>query len=230
MTFSELLLIITGIAATIGAYLLARYVQARFPWIHPILISAGLLIAIIVAADIPLEAYSAGGEWLSMLLGPATVALGVPIYKHREQIAKQFKPIMISIICGSVIGIVSVALILWLLTDVQEIILSMLPKSVSSPISIEISKVLNGIPELAAVFSVCTGLFGSVFGITILQKFGFQDDMSIGLAMGTAAHGIGTARCLANSEEQGSFSGLAMGLAGVITSILFVPIYMWLIP
>lgn len=210
-----------GIVMTILAYLFARWLHRRVSWLHPILSSAGVLIGILLITGIPLETYKGGADMLSVVLGPATVALGVPIYKQRELIKKNFKSIMASITCGSVFGIASVAGIMSLLSSDRSMMKSMLSKSVSSPIAVEIAKTIGAVPELAAVFTVLTGLVGAIGGIAFLRRAGIADDISIGIAMGTSAHGFGTARALSESERQGSFSGLAMGLTGVITSILF---------
>jgi predicted murein hydrolase (TIGR00659 family) len=171
--------------------------------------------------------YKAGGDLLTLLLGPATVALGVPLYKNARLIKKHLRGIFLAVIIGSVVGIVSTAALVGFLGGSREILLSMLPKSVSSPIAVEISRELGGLPELTAVLTVLTGLFGSMFGTSILRWFRLSGDIAIGIAIGTAAHGIGTARLLKDSQIQGGMSGLAMGLAGIVTSILFIPIYLW---
>ncbi|EPY13169.1 MULTISPECIES: LrgB family protein [Paenibacillus] len=217
-----------GIAATIVVYALSRVLHVRFKWMHPILFCSAVLIGFLVIGNIPLQDYKNGADILALILGPATIALGVPIYKYRELVKKQFAAICLSITCGSIVGIVSVAAIMMSLDGAREVMLSMLPKSVSSPIAVEISKSLGAMPELSAVFTVFTGVVGALFGTTFLRMTGIRGEVPLGIAMGTAAHGFGTAKSLADSEKQGTFSGLAMGLAGLITSILFTPIYMFL--
>ena len=165
---------------------------------------------------------------LTLLLGPATVALGVPLYKYKELIRRNLARVLISVLAGSITGIAASAAIVGLLGGSQSIILSMLPKSVSSAISIEIAARLGAIPELTAVLTTLTGLLGSMFGTRILNWFRIRDDISIGIAIGTAAHGIGTAKVFKDSEQQGGFAGLSMGICGIMTPILFIPIYMWL--
>ncbi|MCM3341089.1 LrgB family protein [Paenibacillus sp. MER TA 81-3] len=216
-----------GIAATIVVYAVSRILHVRFKWMHPILFCSIVLIGFLTIANVPLDHYKVGADILSLVLGPATIALGVPIYKYRHLIKKQFKAICLSITCGSLVGIVSVAAIMLSLDGAREVVLSMLPKSVSSPIAVEISKSLGAMPELSAVFTVFTGVVGSLLGTAFLRMTGIRDEVSLGIALGTAAHGFGTAKSLADSEKQGTFSGLAMGLAGLITSILFTPIYMF---
>jgi predicted murein hydrolase (TIGR00659 family) len=218
---------IFGVAVSVMAYSGAQLIQRRWKWLHPLFVCSGFIILILLLFHIPYEAYKVGGDMLTVLLGPATVALGVPLYKNAGFIKQRIAGIFIAVTVGSAAGIASAAALVGFLGGSREILLSMMPKSVSSPIAIEISRHLGGLPELTAVLTVLTGLFGSMFGTTILRWFGMKDGVSIGIAIGTAAHGIGTARLLKDSEIQGSMSGFAMGLAGIITSILFIPIYWW---
>jgi predicted murein hydrolase (TIGR00659 family) len=216
-----------GIAISVLAYTGAQLVHQRFRRLHPLFLCAGFIIIILLCFHIPYESYKVGGDILTLLLGPATVALGVPLYKNAGLIKKHITGILTAVVIGSVAGITSAAAIVGLLGGSHEIMLSMMPKSVSSPIAIEISRQLGGLPELTAVLTVLTGLFGSMFGKSILRWFGMKDGVSIGIAIGTAAHGIGTAKLLKDSEIQGSMGGFAMGLAGIVTSLLFIPIYVW---
>ncbi|WP_088548476.1 LrgB family protein [Paenibacillus aquistagni] len=217
-----------GVATTIIVYFAAKAIHRKVSWLHPIIVCAAVLMSMLLIGGIPLEDYKAGADLLSLFLGPATIALGVPIYKHREHIKDNFKAVMLSITCGSIVGVGSVAAIMFIFSGAHEIAMSMLPKSVSSPIAVEIAKSLGAVPELAAVFTVFTGLVGALAGTAFLRKVGIKDEVSLGLALGTAAHGFGTAKCLSDSEKQGSFSGLAMGLMGVITSVLFAVMFVFM--
>jgi predicted murein hydrolase (TIGR00659 family) len=218
---------IFGVAISVMTYTVSQLLHQRWRWMHPLFVCAGLIILILTSFHIPYEVYKAGGDLLTLLLGPATVALGVPLYKNARLIKKHLGGILVAVIVGSVVGIASTAALVGFLGGSREIMLSMMPKSVSSPIAIEISRELGGLPELTAVLTVLTGLFGSMFGTSILRWFRLTDDIAIGIAIGTAAHGIGTAKLLKDSQIQGGMSGFAMGLAGIITSILFIPIYLW---
>ncbi|MFX3635674.1 MAG: LrgB family protein [Candidatus Pristimantibacillus sp.] len=218
---------IFGIALSIMAYTGAQYIHQRWRWLHPLFTCSGFIIVILLSFHIPYEAYQKGADILTLLLGPATVALGVPLYKNAALIKKHITGILVSVIVGSIASIATAAALVAFLGGSREIMLSMLPKSVSSPIAIEISRQLGGLPELTAVLTVLTGLFGSMFGVKLLKLVGLKDDLSIGISIGTAAHGIGTARLIKDSETQGSLSGFAMGAAGIITSLLFIPIYWW---
>jgi predicted murein hydrolase (TIGR00659 family) len=218
---------IFGVTLSVMAYSGALLLQLRWKWLHPLFVCSGFIIMILLLFHIPYEAYKKGGDMLTILLGPATVALGVPLYKNARLIKRHAAGIFIAITVGSAAGIASAAALVGFLGGSREIMLSMMPKSVSSPIAIEISRHLGGLPDLTAVVTVLTGLFGSMFGTMILRWFGLKDAVTIGIAIGTAAHGIGTAKLIKESEIQGGMSGFAMGLAGIITSILFVPIYLW---
>ncbi|MEW9701823.1 LrgB family protein [Paenibacillus sp. SI8] len=219
---------IFGLSLCVLSYAFANVIYQRWRFMHPLFVCTGLIILILIPLRIPYEDFKQGADVLTLLLGPATVALGVPLYKYRDLIRSNLKRVMVSVLAGSMTGIVSSAAIVGLLGGSQSIILSMLPKSVSSPISIEIATRLGAIPELTAVLTTMTGLFGSMFGTRLLNWLKITDDISIGIALGTAAHGIGTAKVVKDSEQQGGFAGLSMALCGIMTSILFIPIYIWL--
>lgn len=190
-----------GIVISIAAYLMALRINKRVRWLHPLFVCAGSIITVLIIYDIPYEAYQAGGDVIAFWLGPATVALGVPLYKHRMIIRKHALAILSGVTIGSVVGILSVGLLIWLMGGSKELIVSMMPKSTTSPIAIEISRQLGGIPELSAVFAVITGLIGSMIGTGLLRICGIRGDVSI---------------------------GIAMGLAGIAASVLFIPLYIFL--
>jgi predicted murein hydrolase (TIGR00659 family) len=216
-----------GVTLSVVAYTLGIQLSQKYPWIHPLFVSSLSIILFLLVAHIPYETYKIGGDWLSFLLGPATVALGVPLYKYRSLIKKQLSAILTGVVLGSLTGILSAGSFIWLLGGSKQLIFTMLPKSVSSPIAIELSKLVGGIPELSAVLTVLTGLIGSMLGRSFLQRLGIHETWVIGIATGTAAHGIGTAKLMYSSELEGSYSAFAMALAGIVTSIFFIPIVWW---
>lgn len=216
-----------GVAITVLFYVAALSLQKRWQWLHPLFLTAGGLIVFLLAANISYEDYRVGGDVIAFFLGPATVALGVPLYKQAAKIRRNLAAILAGVTVGAVSGLLSAGILVTLLHGGRELLLSMLPKSATTPISIEIVRQLGGIPELGAVLTVLTGLLGSMFGPEILRLCGIRGDVPIGIAIGTASHGIGTARVLRDSELQGSMSGLAMGLNGVATSLLVIPLYWW---
>jgi predicted murein hydrolase (TIGR00659 family) len=209
-----------GMALTVIAYVASLRVQRRYPWLHPLFVTSGGIILLLVALRIPYEAYAVGGKVLEFFLGPATVALGVPLYRQFRRMKRSMAAILAGVTAGSATGIVIAGLSASLFGASQELVRSMMTKSVTTPIALELARELGGVPELAAVLTVLTGLFGSMFGPALLRRCGVRSDLPIGIAIGTAAHGIGTARLLRESEPQGAASSLAMALAGVITSVL----------
>ena len=211
-----------GVAVTVAAYVLSLRLQRRLPWLHPLFVTSGGLILMLVALRIPYTAYAAGGKVLEFFLGPATVALGVPLYRQFRRMKRNLAAILAGVTAGSATGLVTAGLSASLFGASQELVRSMMPKSVTTPIALELARDLGGVPELAAVLTVLTGLFGSMFGPALLRRCGVRDDLPLGIAIGTAAHGIGTARLIRESEPQGAASSLAMALAGIVTSVLAV--------
>ncbi len=217
-----------GLFLTIAVYLAAMRLYARFQWVHPLITTSGIIIFFLELSKIPYESYKLGGDLLSFLLGPATVALAVPLYKHYAAMRRQVPIILAGVIAGCLAGIVSAAGIVILLSGSRELMLTMIPKTVTTPIAIEIVQTLGGVPELGAVLTVLTGLVGSVIGPKLMAVCGIRGDIALGVAMGTSSHGIGTARLIHESSIQASVSGFAMGLAGISLSILVIPLHYFL--
>lgn len=217
-----------GVAATVIAYVLAMKLHTKWKPLHPLFVCSVSLIVLLLVCGIPYETYRAGGDLLAFFLGPATIALGVPMYKHAARLKKQLRAIAAGTFAGCLCGMTSSAFFVWAAGGSRELWLTAAPKSASSPISIELVRELGGIPELGAVLTVLTGLAGSMLGPAALRLIGVRDDVALGVAIGTSAHGIGTARLIRESELQGSASGFAMGLAGIMTSLLSIPLY-WLL-
>jgi predicted murein hydrolase (TIGR00659 family) len=217
-----------GVTVTLIVYVLALGLQRRWPRLNALFVCCFILFMLLALSGISYNSYRVGGDLLVFLLGPATVALGVPLYKHAGGIIKRIRSVLAGIVVGSICGMSTSAFFVWLAGGNRELMMTILPKSVTSPISLEIARLLGGIPELAAVLTVLTGLIGSMFGPLVMRAAGIKDDLAIGTAMGTAAHGIGTSRIIRESELQGSVSGFAMGAAGLISTFAAVPIYLWM--
>ncbi|TMV50279.1 LrgB family protein [Paenibacillus mesophilus] len=217
-----------GVTVTVAAYVVALRLHARIRWLHPLFVCSASLIVFLLASGISYESYRIGGDLLIFCLGPATVALGVPMYKQAVRLKRQLRAIIAGVLAGSLCGMTSSAFFIWIAGGSKELWITALPKSTSSPISIEIVRLLGGVPELGAVLTVLTGLVGSMFGPAFLRAVRVRDDVAIGVAIGTASHGIGTARIIRESELQGSAGGLAMGLTGIVTSLLSIPLY-WIL-
>ena len=169
--------------------------------------------------------YFEGGQFVHFLLGPATVALAVPLYQQFSRLRQLWLPVTISLFCGVVIAAGSSIGLARLLGGSTEIQMSLAPKSATAPVAMGISEKIGGLPSLTAVLVVITGITGAVLGTKLFEWIRVRDDTARGIAMGVAAHGIGTARAFQVSSQMGAFSGLAMALSAFATALL-VP---WLV-
>ena len=210
------------LAITFGIYYVARQIQKRTGWVvlNPILITIVALIALLQLTGISYETYEQGGQYIDFWLKPAIVALGVPLYQNLGQIRRQLLPILMSQLVGCLVGLVSVTLIASALGASHEVIVSLAPKSVTTPIAMEVCKTSGGIPSLTAAIVVIVGLFGAVFGFKILEVWHVHNPFSQGISMGTAAHAVGTSRAMEKGETYGAYSSLGLILNGVLTALL----------
>ena len=210
------------LAITFGIYYVARQIQNWTGWVvlNPILITIAALIALLQLTGISYETYEQGGQYIDFWLKPAIVALGVPLYQHLGQIRRQLLPILMSQLVGCLVGLVSVTLIASALGASHEVIVSLAPKSVTTPIAMEVCKTSGGIPSLTAAIVVIVGLFGAVFGFKILEVWHVRNPFSQGISMGTAAHAVGTSRAMEKGETYGAYSSLGLILNGVLTALL----------
>ncbi|MDY5075565.1 MAG: LrgB family protein [Paludibacteraceae bacterium] len=210
------------LAITFGIYYVARQIQKWTGWVvlNPILITIAALIALLQLTGISYETYKQGGQYIDFWLKPAIVALGVPLYQNLGQIRRQLLPILMSQLVGCLVGLVSVTLIASALGASHEVIVSLAPKSVTTPIAMEVSKTSGGIPSLTAAIVVIVGLFGAVFGFKILEVWHVRNPFSQGISMGTAAHAVGTSRAMEKGETYGAYSSLGLILNGVLTALL----------
>ena len=210
------------LAITFGIYYVARQIQKRTGWVvlNPILITIVALIALLQLTGISYETYEQGGQYIDFWLKPAIVALGVPLYQNLGQIRRQLLPILMSQLVGCLVGLVSVTLIASALGASHEVIVSLAPKSVTTPIAMEVCKTSGGIPSLTAAIVVIVGLFGAIFGFKILEVWHVHNPFSQGISMGTAAHAVGTSRAMEKGEIYGAYSSLGLILNGVLTALL----------
>jgi len=208
---------------TIGCYLIGDFLYKKsklFPLVNPVAISIFLISIILVFLDVSYERYFDGAQFIHFMLGPATVALAIPIYKQFELVKKESTSIFFSLIFGSVFAIISTFILCRLFQIDNEVIFSMLPKSATAPIAMGISEIIGGIPSLTAIITVLTGIMGATFGTFALDFLKLKDMTARGFGIGLASHGIGTARAMSRNETAGVFSALALGLNGIATSIL----------
>lgn len=210
------------LALTFVVFLGARLLQRRtgLSLLNPILVSIILLITILSVCGIDYEAYSEGGGYIDFWLKPAVVALGVPLYRQLESIRKQLLPIVVAELAGCIAGIVSVVVVAELLGASREVVLSLVPKSVTTPIAMEVSEAIGGIPALTAAVVVCTGIFGGMTGFRMMKMSRVKSPIAQGLSMGTAAHAIGTSAAVDVGYRYGAFSSLGLTVNGLFTALL----------
>ncbi len=221
-----------GLTATLLAYVFAFriYQRARFsPLANPVMIAVALLVAVLTVTGTPYKTYFDGAQFVHFLLGPATVALAVPLYQQLPKLRANVLPLLGGLLAGSVVAVVSAVGIAWLLGASPEVVRSLAPKSVTIPIAMGVAEKIGGLPSLTAVLVMGTGIIGAVSATKILNLLGMRDYSVRGFATGVAAHGIGTARAFQVSEEAGAFAALGMGLNGVVTAVL-VPVLAAFIP
>ena len=208
---------------TLAAFVLASVVYRRLsmnPLLNPVLLSVIAIVLILRGTDTSYDTYFEGAQFVHFLLGPATVALAVPLYRQFNRVRKSAMAITVSLLCGSITSALSAVSIAWFLGAKTVSIVSVAPKSVTAPVAMGISEQLGGLPSLTAVIVILTGIIGAMLGPLVLDGLKIRDWSVRGFAIGTASHGIGTARALQVNEVAGAFSGLAMGLNALATAIL----------
>lgn len=218
-----------GVGLTLVVYALAQllYRRTRSIWLNPVLMSIATIIGVLLLSGISYEDYSRGGDLILFLLGPSVVALAVPLYQRREEIIKRKKPILCGVFAGAVASIVSASGLAWLLGASRDVTLSLAPKSVTTPIAISIVEKIGGIAPLTAALVVLTGCLGAVCGPEFCRLLGIRSPVATGLAVGTAAHGIGTARMFEVDRLAGAVAGLAIGLNGLVTTFILPIIFLF---
>ncbi|MCZ4287468.1 LrgB family protein [Hoeflea alexandrii] len=208
---------------TLAAFQAGSWIYQRSgykPFLNPVMTAVILLVAILTLTETPYPAYFEGAQFVHFLLGPATVALAIPLYRQFERVRRSALALVVSLISGSLTAIGTAVGLGWLLGASRETLLSLAPKSVTAPVAMGITEQLGGLPSLTAVLVILTGILGAVIGPMVLNLLRIRDWRARGLALGTASHGIGTARALQVNELAGAFSGLAMGLNALATAIL----------
>ncbi len=210
-----------GIVLTLAAYAAGRLIFTKLPVsiLHPVLTASAIIILVILLLDINLDNYQKGGSMISFMLGPATVALAVPLYRKINLLKSHIFIILAAIAVGSLTSIISVTLISKAIGLPTELTLSLIPKSITTPIAVETAEKIGGLPSITALSVICTGITGAVIGPGLLKLFKINDPAAKGLALGTASHAIGTSRALELGQTEGAMSSLSIGLAGIITVI-----------
>ncbi len=188
--------------------------------LNPILLSTVAIIVFLLVCDIDYDTYSKGGEFIDFWLKPAVVALGVPLYRQLESIKKQFLPILLAEVAGCIVGIASVVIVAQILGASREVVMSLASKSVTTPIAIEVTQAIGGIPALTAAVVVCTGIFGGMTGFRMMKLSRVKSPIAQGLSMGTAAHAVGTSVAMETGYRYGAFSSLGLTINGLFTALL----------
>lgn len=210
------------LAITFGVFFLAKLLQKKtgLMLLNPILLTIALLIVFLKVTHVSYETYSEGGKLIEFWLKPAVVALGVPLYLQLETIKKQLLPILLSQLAGCVVGVVSVVLIAKWLGASPATICSLAPKSVTTPIAMEVAGSIGGIPSLTAAVVVCVGLLGGILGFKTMKLTHVDSPMAQGISIGTAAHAVGTSAAMEVGRKYGAFASLGLTLNGILTALL----------
>ena len=215
-----------GLTVTLLAYQGAWWVcrRCRFhPLANPVLLAVTALVLLLSLTRVPYATYFEGAQFVHFLLGPATVALAIPLYAQLPRIRQAALPLLAALLAGSLTAIVAAVAVARLAGATPATVLSLAPKSVTTPIAMGIAERIGGLPSLTAVLVILTGILGAVLGPVLFRRLHLGDEAARGLAMGVASHGIGTARAFQISEQSGAFAALGMGLNGLLTALL-VPV------
>ena len=220
------------LTATVLAYLSADAVARRLgnpPWANPVLISVLLIAPVLWLTQTNYARYFEGAQFIHFLLGPATVALALPLWDHRDTIRKSLAPILLALLAGSIVAAGSAILLARAFGLPTEVILSLAPKSTTAPVALGISEVLGGLPTLTAVLVILTGIIGAVTVTPLMNLLHIKDWRARGFAVGVAAHGIGTARAFQVNPVAGAYAGIAMALNALLTSLIVPVLVRWLL-
>jgi predicted murein hydrolase (TIGR00659 family) len=221
---------ISGMLLTIGCYWfgMAFYNKTNWTFFQPVLISSVMIIFLLYYAKIPYKVYYEQNMVLNYILPFTAVALAVPLYRSLDILKRHALPILAGIAAGTLATMGTLLVICRLMGTDEKILVTMLPKSATTPIAVEIAGIVGGIPPLTVSLVVITGIIGSICGPELLRLMGIKNDVAKGISIGTVSHAIGTARAFKESEVQGSMSSLAIALAGVLTALL-TPVFILLL-
>ncbi len=215
-----------GVAISIAAFWIGDKIRQKWklPILNPLLIATVIVIAVLLLFDIDYETYNQGAQYITFLLTPATICLAVPLYRQIEVLKKNVAAIVISILCGCVAHLLIVVGIALLFGVDGVLVLSFLPKSVTTPIALGISNEIGGIQAVTAVGVVLAGILGAVLGPVVFKVCKVTEPVAQGLGMGAPSHAIGTSKALEMGEVQGAMSSLAIVVTGILT-VIIVPVF-----
>ncbi|MFJ8261677.1 LrgB family protein [Rummeliibacillus sp. NPDC094406] len=212
--------------STVVVFFIMKKVYERFyhPILFPVFTSAIIIVGALLIFHIPYETYMVGGQWIDRLLGPAVVSLALPLYRQRELIKKNYKAIITGIAVAMIAGVGSVLSLAVLFRIENEYMRTLIPKSITSPVAMQISNVIGGNPTLAAVFVIITGMIGAIIGPNLYKICKIDTAIARGVSMGSSAHGIGIGKLTEYGERTLSMGSVSMTLTAVIGAIL-LPIF-----
>ncbi|MBG9563965.1 LrgB family protein [Brevibacillus agri] len=210
-----------GFLFTIALYLIAKRLYRYRPILlfSPLLFTPIVLVVLLLCTHLSYRDYNEGGKWLAYMLQPATIAFAVPLYKHYSLLKKHAAQIMISVVSGSALAVVSSAVLALLLHTDEQVLYSLLPRSITTPIAMNVSQMIGGVPSITAVLVLMTGLLGSIIGPYIISYLRISDDIARGVLLGTSAHGAGTSKAFEISPITGTVSSISMILAALVTQL-----------
>ena len=216
---------IFGVILTILFFNIGIYIQKKTnkPIFNPLLIAILGIILFLSITKIPYESYKLGGDRINFFLGPVTIVLAVPLYKQFDLFKKYLLEILIGISCGVVVSFISVKLIGHFTNADVDIINSLIPKSITTPMGISLTKTLNGVEAITVVSIILTGILGAIISPIVFKIGKINNPVAKGISLGTSAHALGTTKALEMGEVEGAMSGLSIGISGIITVIL-IPI------
>ena len=212
-----------GLTATLSLYVLAQAVYQRLdqpPWANPVLWTVLALALLLTLTATPYNTYFAGAQFIHFLLGPAVVALAWPLWQRREELRRRWAAVLVAGLAGGAAAAASAVLAGWALGLPAPVLASLAPKSVTAPVAMGIAEQLGGIPALAAVFAVLTGLMGALLAKPLFDLLRIRQPEVRGYALGTASHGIGAARAMQVHPAAGAYAALALGLQVLLASLL----------
>jgi predicted murein hydrolase (TIGR00659 family) len=219
------------LSLTLFAYALADRLSqaaARHPLVNPVLIAVAILSALLWLSETPYRVYFDGAQFVHFLLGPATVALAVPLHRNWAVVRRALLPILAALLAGAVTAVVSAVGVAWAFGAPLEVLAALAPKSVTAAIAMGISREIGGEPALTATLVIMTGVLGAIMVTPLMNAMGLTDYRARGFAVGVASHGIGTARAFQVDPVAGTFAGIAMGLNGLVTALLAPLLIGWL--
>lgn len=225
----NVMIAISVVIGTVLIYLLMSklYSYFKYSFLMPLLTTSLIIIVILLLFDIPYKTYMIGGSWINQLLGPAIVALAYPLYSQRQTLLKYMLPILGGVVVGSIVGIVSGILLGKLFSLSETMILSLVSKSITTPVAIQITAELGGIPALTVIFVLIAGFTGMILGPKIFEWCKIDSLLGKGISFGSGSHVIGTSKAIEYGQLTASMSSVSMTLSAVVGSIL-APIMVWL--